>query len=330
MSKTANRQRIVIIGGGVAGCHLAFELSKFPAEVTLIEQGRIGRQGASSLPVALINPYRGRSGRASELDLAGLASFWRVAEELRQHGYEPGTTRSGVLRIASNRRQANSWQKLSGVRWLESQEVPAIYNAPYGGFMVEQGGWVMPNRLLGALVAAARQRGVRILENCRAGQLETHTGTYRIANSCESLEADLVVFCVGADDHPSLAPLGVERVAGDMIGLSSKALLPLPIAGAVYGASRGEQTFVGGNHRPIHQEDPSAPEKLRNALGWFAPHLKRAPQTNRWTGVRARQADRTPLLEQLGPGLWVFGALAGRGFLCSAHLSRQLAGKLLV
>jgi glycine/D-amino acid oxidase-like deaminating enzyme len=326
----ANGQRIVIIGGGVAGCNLAFELSRYPVEVTLVEQGRIGRQGASSLPVALINPYRGRSGRASELDLAGLASFWRVTKELRHLGFEPGATRSGVLRIASNRRQAKTWQQLPGARWLEPREVPTMYNAPYGAFMAEQGGWVMPDRLLEALATAARQRGVRIFENCRVGKLESRTGTYRITSSCEPLEADLVVFCVGAADHPSLAVPGVERVAGDMIGLASTIPLPLPIAGAVYGASRDEQTFVGGNHRPVHQEDPSAPEKLRGALGWFAPHLKRAPPTTRWTGVRARQRNRTPLLKELGPGLWVFGALAGRGFLCAAHLSRQLAGRLFV
>ena len=84
----------------------------------------LARCGASGVPVALLNPYRGRTARASELDKAGLSAVWEVMSELEHLGFEHGIHRSDILRIASNQKQAKLWQKLDGVKVVKPEDIP--------------------------------------------------------------------------------------------------------------------------------------------------------------------------------------------------------------
>ena len=72
---------MIVVGGGVMGVTLAYTLARRGARVTLLEGGA-GPRGASGVPVALLNPYRGRSARASAFDLAALAATWALVGEL--------------------------------------------------------------------------------------------------------------------------------------------------------------------------------------------------------------------------------------------------------
>ena len=331
---------VLIVGGGVAGCTLAYTLSTYPLRITLVEAGRLG-QGASGVPVALLNPYRGRTARASELDQAGLEATRALATELAKAGLESGIHFPGVLRIASSAKQARKWQKLTGVlpgaaasqsaaetRWLDPADVPAPYHAPFGSLMVGKGGWLEPETFLKALMTAASGRGVRLLEACQVTKIEDAESGKIIHTSAGVLEADKVVLCVGATETAGLPLPQLERLAGDIIGLSSDVPLPYPIAGAIYGARNGAQVFMGGNHRPAGTADPDAATLLQKSSGWFVKPLRDADLASIWTGVRAKKEDNQPLVQELRPGLWFFGALAGRGFLCSAFLAKQLAAQL--
>ena len=313
------------MGGGVAGCTLLYELSKRGRRVVLLEAGHIGAQGASSVPAALLNPYRGRSARASDEDRAGLRAMWELVGELKDLGLDHGVRRTGVLRIASNQKQAKTWRGRDGVRWLEPGEVPPGYHAPFGGFLVERGGWLEPHKFLRALTRAAKQRGAGIREECEVTGLEADGEGHRVYTTQGTFPARSVVLCVGASINPYLPLPGLERVAGDVVGFATDLELPHPLAGAVYAARCGEQVYVGGNHRPAAEEDRAAPQQLQRAGSWFVPALKEAAHVSTWTGVRAKTENNIPLVRELSPNLWFFGALAGRGFLSSALLSRRLA-----
>jgi glycine/D-amino acid oxidase-like deaminating enzyme len=320
--------QIVVVGAGIAGCTVAFELSRRGFGVTLLDRASPGLEGASGGPVALLNPHRGRSGRSSPEDLAGLEAFWKMCADLEKEGLNHGATQSGVLRIAHNARQAKTWQRLSSVRWLEPPNVPRLYHAPHGGFLVNDGGWLEPAKLLAALVTAATAYGACTLFDREVETISGAPGTFLVGTSQGPLQADRVVICTGAGKVLSPEIPQLELVAGDLIGLVPTPNLPLPIAGAVYGASLEDTTYVGGNHRPGGTNDPYASEALRNSFSWFVPKLKAANGVSRWTGVRARRPNNTPLLAELRPGLWFLGALAGRGFLVSARLAGKLASHL--
>ena len=324
-----NRPHILIIGAGVAGCTLAYELAKKEAQVTLLEAGQLSKQGASAVPVALLNPNRGRTARASELDKSGLEAMHTLSAELSEAGIEHNIEFSGVLRIASNAKQANKWQKLSGARWLKPQEIPPPYHAPFGGIMIDKGGWLEPEKFLKALVKAAKLRGLNLVETCQVTELERVANELVAQTSKGKFRADRVILCIGASQTVSIDLPELERLAGDVIGLKTQTPLPYPIAGAIYGAKKGDTVFIGGNHRPENVQDPEAATRLRDSSGWFVKDLKEAELISQWTGVRAKREDNAPLICELELGIWFYGALGGRGFLCSAYLSRQLAGRLL-
>lgn len=319
---------ICVVGGGVMGCTLTYRLAKRGLSVTLVERGQIGQSGASAVPVALLNPYRGRSARASPFDLEALASTWQLVEDVEGLGYETGVTRSGVLRIASNSKGAKTWRKRDTkddeVRWLEPGEVPSVYNAPFGGFLALQGGWLEPRRWLRALVEAAQQEGAAVLEGCDAQRLDAGM----VHTSRGTVQASQVVLCSGPGLTLGQSALALTHIAGEVIGLESSAPIPYPLAGAVYGAQLGGTFYLGGNHRPAGHADASAPTQLQGAGSWFVPSLRGARLESVWHGVRAKTADNLPVVRELRPGLWFAGGLAGRGFLCAALVAETLTEKL--
>jgi glycine/D-amino acid oxidase-like deaminating enzyme len=316
---------VLLIGGGIAGCSLFYILARRGVPATLLERGRVGRQGASAVGAALLNPYRGRSGKPGPYDLDGLAAFWRLTAHLQAAGFDPGARRSGVLRVASSERQARTWGEVPG---MLQQPVPPPYRAPQGAFLVREGGWVEPWRLLAALVEGAAARGGELIEECGVERLEPQTDAWRVHTRWGVFRARMVVLATGADTVAGVSLPEMERIEGDQVTLASEAPLPYPVAGPVYLASTGTRVLVGGNHRPPGTPDPQAPQLLRASAARMVPPLAGAPVTGVWTGVRAKCRDNLPLAAELEPGLWFLGAFGGRGFLTAPLLAEQLAATL--
>src|SRR5690606_32704899 len=102
---------VLAVGAGIAGSALAYELARRGVDCLLVEHERPGA-GASGVPVALINPHRGRSARASAADLEGARAFWELTAALEREGGVSGARRSGVLRVPDQERQARAWRRL--------------------------------------------------------------------------------------------------------------------------------------------------------------------------------------------------------------------------
>lgn len=340
---------IAIVGAGVMGCQLAYALSKH-YQVMLLEAGEIGRQGASSLPLALLNPLRGRSARMQSLDWAGLRAMGSLEPTIKQHA----VYHTGVLRIASNARQAKTWRKRLqeyadriALTWLEPNEVPSHYHAPFGALLVEEAGYVVPARLLANLLEAACVQGAQIWDNARVLAIQQDT----VKTKHALIQAEHIFLCVGADPQglalAKAASSDLERMAGEIVSLSADVSLDYPLAGAVYGAQHQQRMYVGGNHRPakllneqsfreqslseeqvIGQAAREAAQHLQQSAGWFIPSLLQATRTDIWTGVRCKTKGALPRVVSLTPRLHFVGAMAGRGFLCSAYVAQEIARTL--
>ncbi len=322
--------RPVIVGGGVVGMSLAYALGRRALPALLLERGRIGRQGASSGPAALINPQRGSSARAHPDDLAGARAFWRVVEELRAQGLDPGAERSGVLRIAPSERRARAWRRLEGVHWLEPERVPAPYRAPFGALLAEDAGWLRPRRLLAALRSAAEASGVEVREGVRLLAAEPMADGVRLVTSAGTLVTPQLLLCIGADPSPGLELPATTAVAGDVVTFSTAELgrPRLPLGGSVYAAFDGTHGYVGGNHRDPDVPEPEAPARLLHDLGRWLPGAAELPGTALWSGVRARGATPRPVVREVAPHVTFVGAMSGRGFLCAADVTSRLAARL--
>src|SRR5258706_4098765 len=92
---------VLIVGGGIIGCSIAYFLRKQGVEVIVLEKGDIGAQ-ASSAATGLLAPIRPLSQRDpfKALQLAGLACFSSLVPELEAiSGITVGYERTGTLRI---------------------------------------------------------------------------------------------------------------------------------------------------------------------------------------------------------------------------------------
>lgn len=322
-------KRIAVVGGGIAGCCASYALAGAGCDVELFEAGRIGAQGASSVPAALLNPHRGFTARAQDTDVVCLGATWQLVTSLSEAGFDAGARRCGVLRIAGSERQARLWRRRHDSRWLQPEAIPDPYHAPFGGLWIERGGWLSPSKLLACLRSAIEQAGAAVREGCRVLEVGPSARGVTLRTSETELAFDHAVLCTGTSTLSGVDLPGFERVAGDMVELESSVQLPYAVAGAVYGAQLGHSIFVGGNHRAAANSDPHAPQRLQQAFARFVRPLERAERRSVWTGVRAQPPGKTPIVREVAPNVWFLGALGGRGFLCAAHCSNVLVSALL-
>jgi glycine/D-amino acid oxidase-like deaminating enzyme len=328
-----------VVGGGVAGLSLARALARSGARVTLTTAGAIGADGASAVPVALLNAFRGRSGRAHPDDLGALDVTWRWAAELRSEGLDPGAERSGVVRIADGPRQARAFATVTGLQVFAAADAPPPFRAPHGGAWGASGGWLDPRRWTIALAASASAAGAILRTHAPVQAIERRAdGTWRVICGDGSVAGyDRLVLATGAAAWPepwerSLRRPAFDRIAGDVVvtGLPAPAA---PLAGGVYlgpvASANGPRAAVGGHHRPPGPPPTDAGRALRDALAWAWPALADDVVDHElWWGVRAHAAGNRPQLEPLAPGAWWMGALAGRGFLAAAALAEAAVAQV--
>jgi glycine/D-amino acid oxidase-like deaminating enzyme len=318
--------RLVVVGAGVAGASLTWAAARAGAEVTVLEANRTTRCGASAVPAALINPHRGRTATARPGDVAGAAALWRWAAALEARGLRHGAARGGVLRAAGDERQRRAWLTLSEVRQVGAGRF-GPFRLPFGGILVETGGWLDPAAWLRALMTAAAHEGATLVEGERAERIEGGAGNRRVVTRGGVFPADLVALCLGAADPGALPAVAIRRVAGDVV-LTPHPAVPHALAGAVTaapaaadGARDGAASYlaVGGNHRV--GDERAAPvggaTRLLASVRRVLPSLGDEVAAV-WTGVRARGETTEPIVQEVATGVWWVGAFSGRGFLRAA------------
>ncbi|MFN2321373.1 MAG: NAD(P)/FAD-dependent oxidoreductase [Trueperaceae bacterium] len=333
----AGMQQVVVVGGGVVGRSLLRALARAGLETTLVADGGAA---ASSVPVALLNPNRGRTGRAHPEDLAALNATWRWAAELAAEGFAAGAHRTGAVRVADGPKQARAFAS-AGLAPTDPEA--AGVRAPHGAFLVPDGGWLDPGAWCSALTGSALARGARCLEGRTVVGAEPRAdGGWRLHLSggfeerdAATLDTEQVVFAIGASPWAVAlqAAIGaapaVERIAGDVV-VTRCAAPALPIAGGTYVGPverRGERlAAIGGHHRSPGPPAVDAAARLRAAARWAVPELGTEDVHDRvWWGTRAKRPGGRPEVHALAPGVRWVGGFSGRGFLAAAVVAEALA-----
>jgi len=123
---------VIIIGGGVIGCSIAYHLRKAGVEVLVIEKQEVAAE-ASSAAAGLLAPFGSLAGPGPFTDLV-LAS-WSLAPKLmpaleEESGIQVEYRRVGSLHVVSDtnesvalRQQMTAWEALGAeVAWLIGDE----------------------------------------------------------------------------------------------------------------------------------------------------------------------------------------------------------------
>ncbi|SFE24378.1 glycine oxidase [Lentibacillus persicus] len=323
---------VIIVGGGVIGSSIAFQLSKRDYQVLIIEKDEIG-QKASRAAAGMLGAQNELKSDSplSSLSLQSRAMFPALAEELKSlSGIDIELLQSGILRIAQTKsestrlKQAFAHQQESGEEalWLSGEQVkekePAINNAITGGLYMANDGQVNAPLFTKALAQSAVSLGADILEYTEVQEFLTENNHITGVNTTNgTFLADTVITAGGAWSNwlweKTSVPLDLYPVKGECFSIRGNEHL---ITSSIFSEScylvpkAGGRVIVGATQRP-HNMDQSVPleglHSLMTSALQLVPELKHAKWETAWSGHRPQTADSLPYMDEHPEiqGLWL-------------------------
>lgn len=343
----------LLVGGGIAGASLAYFLSRLGHGVTVLDAGL---DTASQVPSALLNPVRGQSGQVDAQMIAGMRFTWQLVTDLQAQGFGIRHQRAGLWRpLPNDKTQAKFCRNLPADlphSWHSAEALSGTLSGDWPHLLfIPEGGWLVGAELVQALLAAAQQRGAKLL---RGRALSWTSNTMQTEQ--EQLKGAAVVFCGGSlgaswrnqasrsRGHSSLEQTAEVHRAGTLLYLDH-----VPAQTLSFGAyltpttSIPTKPAVAGQDLPIPRlagvlgatfEAPSSqhaagPLPLESyswllAKGAALVPLEGRSVTGSWTGVRLANLRAG----QAAGGHWELTGLGSKGFLLGPLLASQLAAKL--
>lgn len=330
---------IAVVGGGIAGIACVHALMRRGAATMLVDSGDARTTGASAVPAAVLNPFRGKRAVPSAADLAGLDRFLSLVNEI-----DSGTRvwhPVGILRIADHAERAARWQTLSGVRWLRSEELADVarieLDAPHGGFYFERGGYVHTAALRGALLEAACQGGAHTALHTHVDRIDADQDGVSLTTSAGVMRVSQVIACTGASVVPWTGAEDLRRVDGELLEWDRTELNapqspstsePVIISRCLLIRSP-QRVWVGGIHVGTRGTGPDDSAQLRSAAGALWPLLAVAPIARSFRATRAASSTNVPRVRRLNSRVWAVEALAGRGYLRAFDLAEEVVHAVL-
>jgi sarcosine dehydrogenase len=201
------RAEIVVVGGGIAGCSLAYHLAALGRrDIVVLEQNTLGA-GTTWHAAGAVGRMRVSAGLA-RLNDRSAAMYAGMAEE---SGLPTGWVENGSLTIAREAdrmvqlRRAGAMASHFGVEVHEIGPEEIAEKWPLadlrdilGGVWLPHDGVVEPLALTLAIAEAARRRGVAVHENVRVEEVLVASGRATgVVTAAGTIEAETVVLCAG-------------------------------------------------------------------------------------------------------------------------------------
>lgn len=324
---------VIIVGGGVIGCGIAYELARRGMAVTLVERGEIGGEASWASAGILNIPSRPEATPARiELHRRSLARYPGLLAELAERtGQNVDFAHTGDLTVAvgaeaaAERAQLVAWQQAQGfaiepVDLAEARErEPALPPDVHSVWHTPIASSLSVHLLTRSLAAAAASFGATILPGTPAGGL-LREGDW--VTGVRLLDRDLsggtVVLAAGAwtrfFGQQAGANLPTAPVKGQIIAFGRTPVQPKHILSGHGGYVRPRpdgSTIVAATTEPEAGFD----RRVTGAgLAWLlalvrtlCPILLEGEVIASWAGLRPGTATINPMLGPVPgvPGLWV-------------------------
>ena len=185
-NKIPTSAKVVVIGGGIAGCSVAYHLAKFGwKDVILLERDQL-TSGTTWHAAGLIGQI-GASATITKLRNYSLNLYKDLEKET---GLATGLKQNGSLTIATTndrleelKRQATFAQRFNiEVNELEKNQIKDIYSLintddVVGGIFIPKDGQADPVGITNVLAKSAKMYGAQIFEHCSVNKILTKNGS---------------------------------------------------------------------------------------------------------------------------------------------------------
>ncbi len=294
---------VTVVGAGVVGCAVAYELASRGARVELLDPRGPGR-GATGASAGILAPLI--EGHSQALLRLGTCSVALWDDFVRRVQAESGLTieyeRSGTLQIALDDTQAAELSALAqrlhaaGVEHslLDGRAAttlePRLSHRTTQALLVPAQGFVGPVPLTNALVRAATARGVSMRQ--------------ARATSIDEIHSDAVVIAAGswsAEFLPTPHPF-VKPIRGQLLALS---MARRPATRVIWGTDcyvvpwTDGTVLVGATVEDVGFDERTTAAGLRgllNAAVDLMPGLEHAHFSEARAGLRPKTADELPAI----------------------------------
>ena len=207
-----SRARIVIIGGGIAGCSVAYHLAREgERDVVLLEQGRLSC-GTTWHAAGLVGQLRSTE---------NMTRLIRYSTELyagleADTGFATGWKRTGSVSVARTPERMTQLRRTAASARSYGVEAEVISASEAGGLWpvmrtddlvgavwLSGDGKANPSDLTQALARGAAQRGVTVVERTKVIALDVREGAardravHRVCTDAGDIECEIVVNCAG-------------------------------------------------------------------------------------------------------------------------------------
>jgi glycine cleavage system aminomethyltransferase T/glycine/D-amino acid oxidase-like deaminating enzyme len=198
-----HRAQVVVIGGGVGGCAVAYWLTKLGwSDVVLVERADL-TSGSTFHSAGLVGQLRG-SLSLTKMMMSSVELYRTLGDEV---GLETGWHEVGSLRLASSKermeeldRQAG-WAKTFGLplELISAEEAlelfpPMSIDGVLGAAHLPTDGYIDPSQLTLALAEGARRGGAEIERNTRVTAIPVERGRVtRVETDKGEIETEIVV-----------------------------------------------------------------------------------------------------------------------------------------
>ena len=212
--------RMVIVGGGVVGASIAYQLTKQGIEdVVLVERGTL-TCGTSWHAAGLIMQLRG--GHASTEIASYNAKFYPELEA--DTGMATGFKQNGTLAIGRNSDRVHEMNRRASLaksfdieaHVISPTEVKDMYPAleeslVAGGVFIPGDGQLSPVDTINALIGGAKKRGLRVFENSPVGDMERlPSGEYQLDINGTKIVCEKLILACGLWTRDFAAQLGAR------------------------------------------------------------------------------------------------------------------------
>ena len=248
MTGLPSRSEVVVVGGGVVGLSVAYELARRDRQVLVLDR--------DDLPGVATRAAAGMLAPTSEADLADATLVALELDSLRRYpdfvagierlaGLSCGHRTDGTLWIALDRDQAGDLERLAAMQrakdlaatWLSTAEVlarePHLSGRVVAGLLIDGDHQVDPRALGAALRTAIAGLGGRLVTGCRVSRVDDAGGPgLRVSGDAGGaafrVACDVAVLAAGVwsgDVDAPLPPLGLRPVKGQLVRLGGPELL---------------------------------------------------------------------------------------------------------
>jgi glycine oxidase len=346
---------VAVIGAGVIGAAIAYELVSRGASVTLLDCRGAGL-GSTQAAAGMLVPYLEGFGRpllplaAKSLDMYD-EFVDRVSGDA---GIPIGYRRTGSLQAAVRGETIEELEHVAAVarakgvkcELLDGDEArkaePQLTQAVTAALFMQSHGFVVPADLSGALSAAAIKHGVSVRVPARAHRIARHGARLQIhVDEHSPITAEYVVVAAGswsgAIEIEGVPPLPVRPIRGQLLQLATAApalnrivwgsrcyLVPSTSTSVLVGATVedagfDERTTVGGVR------------DLLDSAAELVPALSDATFVGARAGLRPTTPDEMPIIGRSNkvPGLVYATGHYRNGVLLAPLTARAVAGLVL-